>query len=188
VIYLAQPTDHFQSKLDVGCAVNTQLFIRDDKLHQIVTMRSSDLILGIPYDLGIFTMLQEVLAFDLGVDVGSYVHHSNSLHIYDRNFEIAEAVVNSPVEADCPPMPHMTSKPPTDDLLAFEKNCRLAGKAKDKDLLETAFLNLDQFGFDPYWKDWAKILAGHWMKKCDRKRTREIYDGCEFEGFKRFKK
>lgn len=185
VVYLAMPTDHFASKLDIGCALSTQFFIRGGKLHQVVTMRSSDLILGIPYDLGIFTMLQEVLAFDLGVEVGTYRHTSASLHIYERNFDVAEATIKSETPPTIPPMPRMTSLPDTQKMVEFEGKCRIAETESDLvDLLDS----VGTVGVDAYWQDWLRVFVGHRAKKVSPTLKREIYSSFDFEGYRRFKK
>ena len=56
-------------------------------------MRSSDVILGIAYDVPAFTLFQEILANELGVGLGTYTHVSNSLHIYEKHFEMAEKML-----------------------------------------------------------------------------------------------
>lgn len=56
--------------------------IRKGKLEWTQVMRSNDLVLGLPYNLVQFTSMQEILASWLNVDVGSYNHISDSLHIY----------------------------------------------------------------------------------------------------------
>jgi len=47
-------------------------------------MRSNDLFLGTPYNFIQFTTLQEVMAGWLGLDLGSYCHLSDSLHVYEE--------------------------------------------------------------------------------------------------------
>ena len=56
-------------------------------------MRSSDLIFGIAYDIPAFTMFQELIANELNVGLGTYTHTSNSLHIYERHFDMAEKII-----------------------------------------------------------------------------------------------
>jgi thymidylate synthase len=48
-------------------------------------MRSNDLQRGLPYNFVQFTCLQEVMAGWLGVEVGTYSHISDSLHIYEKD-------------------------------------------------------------------------------------------------------
>ena len=189
ILYFTQPTDHFVSKLDIGCVTNAQALIRSDKLHLIVNMRSSDLILGLPYDVGIFTIVQEMMAMDLGVEVGELVWHANSEHIYERNFEIAEAVCGAreiPMhDYNCPPMPKMTCKPPVDALIEFEGRCRASRTA---DELRGVIQNISSVTNDVYWQDWCRIYAGHKAKKLDKKLKIELYESCAFKGYSFFKK
>jgi len=94
VMHLRVPDDSVDARLDVPCTLALQFFIRDGELHQIVHMRSSDVILGIAYDVPAFTMFQEIMANELGVEVGTYTHVSNSLHIYEQHFEMAEEIMD----------------------------------------------------------------------------------------------
>jgi hypothetical protein len=77
------------SSSDVPCTLSLGFTIRDDVLDARVTMRSSDLWLGIPYDFAQFTALQRTLAAVLNVGVGSYTHTSWSLHLYEEHLELA---------------------------------------------------------------------------------------------------
>jgi thymidylate synthase len=72
---------------DIPCNVVSFLKIRDGKLEWMQVMRSNDLFRGLPYNIMQFTSLQEVLAGWLGVDVGSYCQISDSLHIYENDYE-----------------------------------------------------------------------------------------------------
>ena len=48
-------------------------------------MRSNDIVFGLPYNFLQFTFLQEIIAGWLNVDVGEYMHISDSLHMYVNN-------------------------------------------------------------------------------------------------------
>jgi thymidylate synthase len=61
--------------------------IRDGRLEWLQVMRSNDLIWGTPINFVQFTYLQEIMAGWLGVNVGSYVHVSDSLHVYQRHWD-----------------------------------------------------------------------------------------------------
>ena len=95
VMHLRVPDDSIDAKLDVPCTLALQFFIRDGKLHQVVNMRSSDVIFGIAYDIPAFTLFQELLANELGVGMGTYTHTSNSLHIYERHFDMAKKILKT---------------------------------------------------------------------------------------------
>ncbi|MEQ8688731.1 MAG: thymidylate synthase [Imperialibacter sp.] len=80
---------------DVACTCTIQFLIRENRLNAITYMRSNDVIWGLPYDVFFFTMLQEILAYKLGVEVGDYYHFVGSLHLYKRHFGLAEKVRDS---------------------------------------------------------------------------------------------
>lgn len=78
---------------DVPCNVMSLLKVRDGRLEWTQIMRSNDVLRGLPYNIVQFTVLQEVIAGWLGLEVGGYHHWSDSLHLYlgDRsNFSCGE--------------------------------------------------------------------------------------------------
>lgn len=72
-------------KRDHPCTVALGFDLSSDKLVLRVTMRSSDVWLGIPHDWFQFTQLQLTVANVLQVEPGPYWHTSWSLHIYEEN-------------------------------------------------------------------------------------------------------
>jgi thymidylate synthase len=90
---------------DVPCNLMSHLMIRTDRLEWLQVMRSNDLWWGTPINFIQFTCLQEIIAGWLGVDVGSYVHISDSLHVYERHWtELATLSLD-----DEPGLPHNRS-------------------------------------------------------------------------------
>lgn len=87
---------------DVPCTQALQFLIRDNKLLCITTMRSNDIIYGFQFDVFMFTMLQETIANELGIDVGPYIHEPASLHVYEKgfNFDCYEMLGNMGIAAD----------------------------------------------------------------------------------------
>jgi thymidylate synthase len=71
---------------DIPCNVCALIKLREGRLEWLQVMRSNDLFLGLPHNFVQFTYLQEVLAGWLGVEVGTYNHVSDSLHVYDRDY------------------------------------------------------------------------------------------------------
>ena len=81
------PIDNGQPRSeDIPCNICSLLKVRDGKLEWSQIMRSNDILLGMPYNFVQFTSLQEILAGWLGLEVGSYNHYSDSLHLYCRDF------------------------------------------------------------------------------------------------------
>lgn len=77
---------------DWPCTCVIQFMIRKEKLHMFVTMRSNDFIYGLPYDLFNYTSFQETMANELGVEVGTYYHTAQSLHLYEKHYELVESI------------------------------------------------------------------------------------------------
>ena len=92
VVSIYNTHDLFVNTKDVPCTLTLQFLIRENKLHMIVSMRSNDFFWGLQYDLFRFTMLQEVLANELEIDVGNYYHISGSMHVYEWHYELLDNV------------------------------------------------------------------------------------------------
>lgn len=79
---------------DVPCTMTLHFMIRNGKLNLHTYMRSNDCIWGTPYDVFMFTTLQQVVANELGIDVGCYYHNASSIHIYEDSFETAYMIIS----------------------------------------------------------------------------------------------
>jgi thymidylate synthase len=84
--------DYVETK-DVPCTVMFHFMIRKNKLNMNVYMRSNDVILGHVIDVFVFTMIQEVIANELGIEMGEYNHIVGSLHLYETDFEKANKII-----------------------------------------------------------------------------------------------
>lgn len=67
---------------DVPCNVMSMLKVRDGRLEWTQVLRSNDLHRGLPNNFVQFTLMQEVVAGWLGLEVGGYHQWSDSLHVY----------------------------------------------------------------------------------------------------------
>ncbi|MFA5732929.1 MAG: thymidylate synthase [Acidithiobacillus sp.] len=85
VIAIFDPQRDFKIRKDIPCNDFIQFSIRENKLNMSVYVRSQDILFGFPYDIFHWTMMQEILASMLNVELGYYVNYSNSLHMYLRN-------------------------------------------------------------------------------------------------------
>lgn len=107
VITLWQPSP--PASKDVPCTLALQWLLREEALHCHVFMRSSDLWLGLPYDLFTFTcmtyrVLQEVNHAQSPADVvypGRLTWTAGSAHLYARDQERARQLLveHTPLEA-----------------------------------------------------------------------------------------
>lgn len=192
VIHIRTPDDSLYAVKDVPCTLSLQFFIRDSKLHLHVTMRSSDIILGLPYDVPAFTLMQEVLANELGIDLGEYVHTSNSLHCYERDFEVLKEISSSePDDLSENPMPKLPANFPTAALVQAERDiCRT-----DIDSLKSGKIISqisDEFFFEDeeaksFVLNWSRILVSSRLRKFkDYAKSKEEIDQTTFSGYHYF--
>lgn len=87
-------------KSDIPCTLSFQFLLRDEKdgkrrLHMIATMRSQDVWLGLPYDCYVFTLIQSLIAANVGCETGLFVLNVASEHLYDRNHDKAVKCVEA---------------------------------------------------------------------------------------------
>ena len=88
IIHVKEPRNIIERPTkDLNCTIALQFLIRNNKLDLIVTMRSNDIWLGLPYDVFNFTCMQIQMAMELGVDIGVYYHNVGSLHLYKRDID-----------------------------------------------------------------------------------------------------
>lgn len=84
----------YGDKKDLPCTLTWQFLVRRGQLEMIVNMRSNDLWIGFPYDVYVFRCIQTIMAYELGIEVGDYVHSVGSLHLYRRNCAAAYEIHN----------------------------------------------------------------------------------------------
>lgn len=80
---------------DVPCTLTIQFLVREHQLNTLVSMRSSDIWLGLPYDIFNFTMLANILAAQLHVQLGWFSINLGSSHLYESNRKKALKVLVS---------------------------------------------------------------------------------------------
>ena len=62
----------------------------DNELNMTVLMRSNDLVYGFCNDQYCFSKLQELVATELGMKVGTYYHFAHDMHIYKKHFNLKQ--------------------------------------------------------------------------------------------------
>jgi len=87
VLYVARPGDQY--RVDTPCTTSLQFLVRDGKLFLTASMRSSDIIKGLPTDLLQFGILQQVVAGIVGLDLGRLTVFAASSHVYESDLEKA---------------------------------------------------------------------------------------------------
>lgn len=82
-----------RKRKNVPCPYTFVVNIIGGALHMHNIVRSNDMLLGFPHDVGGFAFLQAMLAQKLGVKVGKYTHSISNAHIYDIHYEGARELI-----------------------------------------------------------------------------------------------
>jgi thymidylate synthase len=82
---------------ETPCNAGIQFFIRNSALHAVCTMRAQQALRLLPYDAFLFMGLQSILASELALKVGEYVHFSNTFHIYGSERETVRQIAEGGV-------------------------------------------------------------------------------------------
>lgn len=98
VLHFNLPEHQYETNKDFVCTMYGIFQIREDKLNFTVTMRSNDVIWGLPTDIAFFTTLQCQMLSHLRLHypnlmLGTYTHIANSFHIYEHHFLAVERML-----------------------------------------------------------------------------------------------
>ena len=149
VIQLFNAEDIADRHTEIPCTCTLQFLIRRNRLHMLTTMRSNDAYLGIPHDIFCFTMIQEVLARTLGVELGTYRHFVGSLHLYERDRAEAQQYLDEGAQATVA----MPSMPPGDPLPSIQRVLNAEFHIRRGEDIDA-----DKWGVSPYWADLIRLL------------------------------
>lgn len=150
VIQLFDAEDLVKKHKDIPCTCNLQFILRNNKLNMIVFMRSNDAYLGLPHDIFCFTMIQEIVARSLNVELGIYKHAVGSLHLYEVNIKDAQQYIDEGCQPTKFPMPLMPLGNPWDSI---EKLMRF-----EKEIRSDFTIAVESLELDNYWLDFAYLL------------------------------
>ena len=72
---------------DTPCTCLLQFTCFKGKLNLHTYMRSNDIWLGLPYDMGFFITLLQIVSEETGLPLGVYYHTVGDLHLYERHWD-----------------------------------------------------------------------------------------------------
>jgi thymidylate synthase len=149
VIQIFDAEDIATHHKEIPCTCTLQFMVRDKRLHMLTYMRSNDAFIGLPHDVFAFTMLQEMVARAIGVELGIYKHAVGSLHLYNGDRKKAEAYIGEGYQPriPMPPMPSGDPKRSISVLRDAEFTIRNGGRLKT-----------DELPIAPYWQDLVRLL------------------------------
>lgn len=156
VIQLFDAEDIAVEKKEIPCTTTMQFHLRGDQLHMSATMRSNDAYWGLPHDIFCFTMLQEMFASRLGVQLGTFIHHVGSMHIYDEHTEAVKRYSDEGHQRtnEMPEMPSGNPFALIPKLLDAERRIRDGESFRAEDAIG-----------DPYWADIVRLIQVHWARR-----------------------
>ena len=108
IAFFNRPDFQFEGNKDFVCTMYANFFIRDNKLHMKIQMRSNDMFYGLTFDAPFFSFLHQTVyhlvwsermknggnANDEVLELGSYFHFADNLHFYERHFDLADKIIN----------------------------------------------------------------------------------------------
>lgn len=151
VIQLFDAEDLAAPRKEIPCTCSLQFMIRAGRLNMATVMRSNDAYLGLSHDVFAFTMIQELLARTLKVELGGYTHFVGSLHIYSKHRNAVQKYLQEgwqPTQNVA--MPEMPNGDPSLSVKALLQTEAAIRRGRDS----RQFLN----GLDPYWQDLGRLL------------------------------
>lgn len=77
-------------KNDFICTNSVTYYIRDDRLHAVVQMRSNDVIFGYRNDFAWQEWVQRELSEELNISRGEIIWQVQNLHVYERHFHLVK--------------------------------------------------------------------------------------------------
>lgn len=102
---------HKTDTKDFPCTIGVQFFMRGDVMYCEVASRSTDVITGLPYDMGFFSLVNELVAGAVGHDIGVNIKTgytamvANFTQIYDKTADKAQEVLRASADLSAQKMP-----------------------------------------------------------------------------------
>lgn len=123
VVVIAQPHMFLSEVKDVPCTLYQSFMVRNDCLQCATHMRSQDAILGLGNDLPAFTFMHELLAAALQLPVGCHTLNVDSFHVYERHWNLLDAVLEEQVQpVECPKITYDEAVLILDPSQLYDKN------------------------------------------------------------------
>lgn len=100
ILRFSLPSHQWVGNKDFTCTMHGQFYIREDKLHFSVVMRSNDAVRGLAYDMPWFIHLMDKMIEELAeiypqLSKGTYTHYAHSMHIYEDDLSIVDKMLGA---------------------------------------------------------------------------------------------
>jgi thymidylate synthase len=109
VIHFNEPSHAIPGTRDFVCTMYGNFHIRNNKLHFKVSMRSNDIKRGTTFDIPFFCLLQYMMLIQLRekysqLELGTFTHCVDSLHIYSADIPEMEQMIHQPTKSKLLPV------------------------------------------------------------------------------------
>lgn len=160
VIQLFNAEDIASEHKEVPCTTTMQFFRREGQLHMATTMRSNDAYKGLPHDVFCFTMIQEMIASKLRINIGEYYHYAGSMHCYVNDKKSIEEYSEEGYHrlSEMPAMPHGDPFAAMSKILECERRMRNGEYVIASEIFE-----------ENYWADLLRLLQAFWASGMDER-------------------
>lgn len=97
------------------CHYSFQFYVANNKLSCMFNMRSTDVFLGLPFNIGSYALLTMMVAQVVGLEVGELVYSGGDVHIYSNHID----KIKLQLSREPRPLPKMYINTTVKDILSF---------------------------------------------------------------------
>ena len=108
-----------------SCVWNSQWNVTNGKLNLVVSHRSCDVALGLPFNVTQYSVLAYLIAHVTGLEIGELLYVINDAHIYDNQVEGIEEQIKKYEELGHHAPPKLWINPEVRDFFAFDNSREL---------------------------------------------------------------